>query len=124
MSAENIFGLLPDGMDFPGFLAGVARLYPAVRFTYRPMLRTERAALARRSDGMTGEEQVKGMAAELEKRIKSWDFPRPAKADTFLRLTPALFDRLFAIVVGDIPPDTDPAGELAEKFDEATAAKN
>jgi hypothetical protein len=123
MSTENIFGLLPDGYDFSGYLAGVPRLYPPVRFKYRPMLRAERAALARASEGLTGEEQVKRMAADLEKRIKSWDFPRPPKAETFLRLAPAFFDRLFAAVVGDIPPDPDPQ-EKAEKFDEEKEAKN
>lgn len=131
MSEANghTFGLIADGQNYPGYIAAVARLHPAVRFTYRPMLRAEKARMGRTAADASADAWVKAMAQAMQKRIVTWDFSGkdgvlPKSEATLMSLVPALFDKLFAIISGEIPPDADPKDLQAEEFDEAAVQKN
>ena len=114
MSENNeVSGYIYDGYTQEAFIAGKERKYPAVTFTYRPVLTQNRSVVAfeiTKSDPRKQEE----IAAELiERQVVSWDLKSklhaddmepqavPIKAVHILRLHPILCGRLYFIVLGD-----------------------
>jgi len=113
-------GYIPDGYTESGYIAGVPRLFLAVRFEFRPMLVEEKQQAAK--DGEGGNVR-KTMAEWLARKITRWDLQDadgqtlPIDAKTILRLRPKLFDRLFDVVAGNEASDLDPdTGEQAKPF--------
>lgn len=113
---------IEDGWTEAGYIAESPRMHPAVRFQFRPVLVSERSAIAREYDRRP-HEVAKVNAEHLARKLASWNLPLPTTADNILRLRPRLFDRLLAVVFGnessDLDPDASPTAPLAQPFDEA-----
>lgn len=114
-----------DGYTRPGFIAPVAGLFPAVRFTFRPMLTQDRSVMTDRLSKVTPEVSDRISAEAVAARILEWDVKdsrgelvaiNPANV---LRLQPSALGRLFAIVTGTLPSDIDPEWSCAEQDAEA-----
>ena len=93
--------------------------HPSLRFEYRPMLVSARAALMRRIADLaaTSEKGVieseKVAAEAMVKQLVSWDLagptgPAPLNLDSMLRVEPHLSGRLFNVITG---------GELGDKYE-------
>ena len=88
-------------------------VHGGVRFTYKPMTVMEQVKY-NTSDKDTDAEWHKKKAAMLADRVTAWnltdsaDKPLPIRADVMLRLIPALFTRMVAIVWGTSETDIDP----------------
>ncbi len=133
MSHNGVLAYVPDdGYTEPGYLTGVRNLYPPCRFSYRPMLTSERMDFIGGNASLKPRQQNQRVAELLAKRITKWDLkkpdgsPVPLVADQVLRLKPALFERLYEVVLGTVAYDDDPDAPADQEpaFDEAKAAKN
>lgn len=108
-------GYIPDGYTRKGFIRGVSRLFPDVKFIYRPILLAERAELNAKL-ALADAKQVEKLAADaVAKHVVSWDMQHedntlPIDAATILRLEPSLFDRLYSIIHGRQAGDEAPDG--------------
>lgn len=112
-----------DGYTRRAYIAAEPRLYPAVRFTYRPILTSDRAVVAaavRGANPRRGEEIV---AACIERYVDEWDIEKQSgnrrcrvelRASEILRLQPRLFVRMYRIVMGIEGGDADPDGDEPE----------
>jgi hypothetical protein len=117
-----MLAFIDDGYTEKGYIAGVDRLYPAVRFEFRPTLHEERREFFRTGENKrTGGDEVAHIAAFLERKITSWDLKRgdstglPIEVASFKRLKPALLGRLSDIVLGIQAPDEDPDATAKDK---------
>lgn len=94
-----------DGYNRLGYIDEQPRLHPAVRFTYRPMLATERDILLGSAGRSSTGELAKQIDQAMAKRIISWDIEdngRPVEitAANVSKIEPNLRDRLFWIISG------------------------
>lgn len=104
-----------DGYTVAGYIQEVPRLYPAVRFTFRPVLSQNRAVVFQEIQLTTDARKGETIAAELVKsQILSWDIVDhegnavEITTTNALRIQPLLFNRLFKVIIGDRAPDEDP----------------
>lgn len=112
-------GYIHDGYTVDGYIAEVKRLHPHLRFTFRPMLIQERAVIIREIQKMDNPVKEETTAAQaISKRVTVWDLKDGGgkvvelTTSKILRAHPALFSRLFQIVLGTVESDEDP--EIAE----------
>lgn len=126
----SFLGIINDGYTENGYIAEHKRLYPAVRFTFRPMLIAELVEYGRAVDKLKGMEVRRYVAQLLKDKISSWDLVDakgesvPVNVANFLKLKASLFDKLFGIVSVQIPSDDDPdAGneEMDQRIKDALA---
>lgn len=115
MQAE-VTGFVGDGYEVPRYIKAKPGLYPAVRLTVRIVEPTERGRWTHElgrvdADDPAGRTMV--TARWLAERITEWDLGRKVAAESVAKLTPALFDRMFAIVFGD--EAGDPLPETGKK---------
>jgi hypothetical protein len=107
----------------PGFIAAEPGLFDdPLRFTFSPLIPEERGEHLDKVDAVTGTAKKQQVyAALMAERIKTWALVdghgdavelRPAN---ILRLKPALFSRLYAIVLGVQASDLDPQWEPEKK---------
>jgi hypothetical protein len=124
---------IPDQYTEHGYIAERRNLHGALRFQFRPMLLDERSLFSQANIQNKPREQNRNIAKLLAEKIVCWDLkdagkkdaPLAITIDNMLRLQPALFDRLFGIIMGNDAFDDDPdLPEPAKTFDEATEAKN
>lgn len=110
-STVEISGYLNDGYSEMGFIAAAPGLYPALTFTFRPMLPADYAAML---GVLTSDRYVqirKDMAAAIAKRVSEWDLRDrqgqavPITTDAILYLKEPLLVRLFNIVSCRQPSD-------------------
>ena len=103
--------IIDDGYTWRGLIRGEKGMYPDVIIEYRKCTITTRARyndfISRRSDGeRLSQETVERRGAEvLVKQLVSWDVMDnghavPVTTENLLRLHPALWNRLYAIVIG------------------------
>ncbi len=119
MSAE----LIMDGYTRTGYIAAVAGLYDALRFTYRPATWRERRDFS--TGGTTPEAEEKRAKTLLKTKLLTWDATTkgqavPVSADAALNLPPLLLERLLLIILGQDTSDPDPNAEEKEKDAEAS----
>ena len=108
MSETNgiLCGYIHDGYTRDGYIAEVPRLYPALRFKYRPLVAQERAIVydqIEKADVKTAE--LHG-AQSIFARVASWDL-KDSKGTTvklsvesILRVQPQLEARVLSMVLG------------------------
>lgn len=108
----QVLDYIPDGYIEEGYIRGVAGLHGSVRFTFRPMRVVEQATLfGQRMLSLPEELQDRRCADVLCSHLISWSVadangrPLELTAENILRLKPALFQRLLAIVSGIEPSD-------------------
>jgi hypothetical protein len=123
---------IDDGYTVDGYLAAAYRLFPAIRFTYRPVMVGPRAVIARKMAEENDAAKAQAIAAEvLKKHVQKWDLKRrngelvPLETSHILRMQPSLFNLLFRVVMGELACDEDPEaaqGAGADVTDRALAA--
>lgn len=92
-------------------ISGVPRLYPDVRLTVRVMTVGEREDWKSRvRDASRGDASCL-TNRYLADRIVDWDLSEPPSVETCGKLTPGLYDRIFAIVWGADGGDELVSGE-------------
>lgn len=111
-----VLGYIHDGYTMSGFIAAVPRLYPALRFSYRPVLSQNRAVIFRQIASANDPRREESLAAQaIKSQLVGWDLkdqkdePVAIEVSNILRMQPRLMNRLFRIVMGDEPGDEDPA---------------
>ena len=119
--SDYLSAYIHDGYTAKGYIEGIERLYPAVRFTYRPILPKDRAVYVRaiqEAGNPRKEEEI--AAAAIAKSVKSWNVKKtesaesqklvdvPIKAAEILRLNVMVTNRIYRIVTGVEPSDSDP----------------
>ena len=111
-----MFHVLPrdDGYTVSAFIRGRERMYPDLRFSFRPVLSPEWAEFAERTP-QTVPDRMRHNAAGIVNSIVSWDAKdRRGKvveitADNVLRLHRDLFMRIVDIVINSVDGgDPDP----------------
>ena len=120
MSERNGDGFpayIHDGCTLDGYIAEQPGLYPAVDFKYRPAIRQERTVFYERirkaPSGAAGDKEV---AQAMKHQLVSWDIKDhnhkslAITAPIILRLQPALFERIWEIIVGNQGSDARPDG--------------
>ena len=124
-NGERLLSFIHDGYSRSAFIAGIPRLYPDVRFTFRPMLSQARAVVSDRiakSDPSKGETLA---ATAIVAHVSDWDVTDhegktvDVSTANVLRLQPRLMAKLFSIVVGNLPPDEDPGASPKTNADNA-----
>ncbi len=115
---------LTDGYTRAGYVAERKHLHPAVRFTYRPMLRQNRSVVFKRIRDDSNPRALDVVYARtIAGQIVAWDLalpdgaPVPLAAEHILRLEPNLFEKLFNIVTGICVTDEDPRWTQSERSD-------
>jgi hypothetical protein len=106
---------IEDGQTEPGYIAAEERLYPELRFTYRPMRKEDRDVFKVGTMALGPSESVAKTVEELVNRMPSWEAKVPVSAERIRKLRPQLLDKLIAIVWGYLPPDADPRAAPQEK---------
>ena len=112
-----------DGYWETGYLAGVPRLYPELRFVFRPALVEEGQDFQDRNRQLPAKDYDVKAADFVAKRLQSWDLKdrtgtaMPISAASLLKLKRPLFYRLCGVVFGNeaYDPDPDQASEGAGK---------
>lgn len=144
-SDPHVFGT-DDGYTLTRYIQAEARMYGALRFSYRPVNAVMRAKF--RDNKRPNETEFQGLervAAAAARRIVEWDAvdlkgnKLPVSAESVLALHPNLGQRLIAIVVWsfeggdadprDVPPDAgsdnqDPFGDNTDDSVVAQSRKN
>lgn len=104
-----------DGYTEPGYIAEVPGIHGAVRFKFRPMLSEKRSRVMDGLKEKKAAEQDAIVAKTLAEYVVEWDLtdakgkPVGRTPDTFRRIKPKLFYRLWDIVLGFDATDLDPA---------------
>lgn len=119
MSDSNgVLGYIHDGYTVPGYIQGVPRLYPSLRFEYRPMLTQARTVVYRKIQTLNDPNKEEEIAAKaIKAQVANWDLKDekevgvPLEIEHILRVQPTLFRRIFEIVAGSAAPDQLPFTE-------------
>lgn len=109
---------IPDGYTVTATVNARPGLHGALTFTHRPATLEERETeFAGR--GSSARSAIESMARLLSRKIQSWSLEGiEITAGNLVRLKPALFDRLFAVVVGLTADDS------GQRVDVEAEAKN
>ena len=121
MSEGNGF-FIDDGQELQGFIAAVPRLHPALRFSYRPTLYTERTKLMRRVNA--DEADMTAEIAHVANKLTSWNAGREPTKENIEHLPPSLTAKLINIVTGYTASDPDPDGLASQHLTEEDREKN
>ena len=115
-------GYIHDGYTISGYIKEEKRLYPSLRFTFRPLLAADRAIIFRtiaRADDPRKEETI--AADTIRGHLVDWTLKDEKgklveiKTKHILRVQPRLLTRLFQVITGDIPSDEDPDAISSER---------
>jgi len=103
-----------DGYTEKGYIKAVPLLHDALRFEFRPFLAEERSKLLREQSELAEEKRDFLIAQAFVAHLVSWDL-KDAKGNAIKidlniarRLKPALFYRIWAIILGSEASDLDP----------------
>ncbi len=124
MNGNHTLSFVPDdGYTEKGFIKSIPGLHGDLRFEYRPFLVEERSKLLSGFDKLEQEKQDVIVARTFSERITAWDLQGkdgeeiPICLHIARRLKPALFYRLWAIILGTDASDLDPEWSSEEKTD-------
>lgn len=107
-------GFIDDGFTLDGYLKEQPEMYAEMRFAYRPLTQSERSVFFDGWDQMPVESANERAHETMAKHISKWDLkttkgaPVPCRQQSFPKLCPALYDRLFAILFQRGVCDPDP----------------
>lgn len=105
---------IDDGYNQDAYLNRVPRLYAAARFKFRPMLHAERTAFQVKLGRVPDEQISEVMAVAISNYVKEWDLKDgagntvPLKVESIRKIQPALFERIYAVLIGRDGGDPDP----------------
>ena len=110
-------GYIHDGYTLTGFIKGRDRLYPDLRFTYRPVIIQNRSvifnAISQANQAGKPAEAEAIAAKACKSHLLSWDLTGkggetlPTEADHVVQIPPELNNRLFRVLMGQDAPDLD-----------------
>lgn len=119
-------GYIPDGYTRKAFIRGVPRLYDDLHIEHRPARRVTRAEHFRNLDKLTAD-PIKSERAACDfvaTRLIGWDLRSaageavPLSADSLFNIEPALFERIYLIVLGSAAGDEDSEATKSEEAQE------
>src|SRR5687768_6885174 len=96
--ADDAF--IDDGHTEDRFLAAVPGLHPAVRLKVRPATNAERRAYANSLTPRDPKAAQLASAKFVDAHVVDWDLPRDKTPENLAKLRPALWNRIFDVVVG------------------------
>ena len=114
---------IEDGYTAPFYLAGVERLYGPLRGVMRPMIAKERARLNAYIYGQDREAGDRKAEEAIAAHIVEWDLrdrtgcPVAVSPAAVERLHPLLGERLFLVVSGSLPDDSNQEKQGSEEND-------
>lgn len=124
MSNDKTYTHIRDGYTRRGFISGLnrdgQRLAGELRFTYRPMLPSQRSTMRRILDTEKGAKLDAMFSAAIAEQLEDWSAiddrggavaPSPQNVS---RLPPFLYDRLYMVIAGLDPSDPEPEAEPRE----------
>ncbi len=118
--------LIRDGYTEHGYIREEERLYPALRFQFRPLTFAERDAVASSITGKSPSESAEMFCKAVVAHVTKWDAVEDNKAlpidlETVRLMRPNLVDRLYNIISGRLCGDYDKEAPQApqEKMDSA-----
>jgi hypothetical protein len=113
----SILGHVPnDGYTETAYIAEVPRLYPEVRITFRPLPNEKRTLISYQIDKKKDTDRPGHWNAVIAKQVLSWSLkdekgdPLPTTDKLISRLKPALYTRIFGLIMGSDNGDEDPNG--------------
>jgi len=118
--------LLDDGYTHEACVAEAPGVHAELVFTYRPLIREERALVAEATRQQTNSTSATKLLAEtIAAHLTTWTLPHDISADAIGQLVPDLFDKLYAILAGTRPSDPLPGSGLVPiAYDEGADLKN
>lgn len=120
--------IIGDGYTQNAYIAPAPRHHPALRFRFRPLMVEERSRLLSENSKLPAKDATRNTARVVAARLESWDATDKkgdsiaVSADSLLRLRPALYDRLLAIVYGIDGSDEDPEAPRSREEKELSLA--
>ena len=117
MSEKNGSAYIPDGYTRAVYLREhPEQLYPSCRITFRPILIQKQAGILRQiNEANPDPDRQQWIAANwIAKQVVEWDLKKPdgskieLNTDEILRIHPALFIRIWSVILGDRGGDQDP----------------
>jgi len=101
--------LIPDdGYTEMAYIEAKLGMHGEFRFEYRPLLVEQRSLALRTMNELKDEEQDVVVAKKLASQLTSWSIDKPVAYETVRRLHPAIFYRVWGIVLGTSASDLDP----------------
>ena len=107
-------GYIADGYTVSAYLAEAPKLYPALRFKFRPCTSEEVNGFIESLAGKGAREEARAVAKFLATKIASWDVQDAAGKEILVseaalsRLHVSLSRRLYRVVIGTEAWDDDP----------------
>lgn len=118
-----------DGYTELGYIAARPGLHGMLRFKFRPVCVSDQSQWVKGNDSLSGPAWSKKCATLMAARIVSWsetitdangiESARPVTPAAILRLKPALFTRLYGILLGTDPSDLDPDWSDTERDEQS-----
>lgn len=113
-----------DGYTADGYIEEIPRLHQALRFTYRPVLPADRGIYMAEIEKATPRGKEEFRAEIIRRHVPSWDMKNgdeavPLHKAAILHVHPALFTRLYLIVMGYDAPDAQPDATKLDTLDVA-----
>lgn len=117
MSESNGSAYIPDGYTRAVYLREhPEKLYPACRITFRPILIQKQAGILRQINNANEDpDRQQSIAASwIGRQVVEWNLKKPdgskiaLEQDEILRIHPALFIRVWSVILGDRGGDEDP----------------
>lgn len=112
---SELLNIIPDdGYTLEAYISEAPGIHSAVRFTYRPMLHSQRYPIAVALSEKPPVEGSSLMARAVAQFVQTWNITGAksgefaVSADNAARLKPALLEHIYAIVSGRVASDTDP----------------
>lgn len=122
---QECSGFIGDGYEVDRYIRPKARVYPAVRLTVRLIETSERTRWSTELDRAGEDERLSLTAEWMAKRIVTWSLGAKPTVENIMRLAPALFDRIFAVIWGEDGGDPLPeTGKTPENDREADAGNS
>ena len=126
-SVPGVFATIDDGYTEKGFIAGVPRLHPDIRFDFRRMTAEEHRKFSRNFRMIQDDRAAYyDFAAEIvADHVQAWNVMARkgellpiVKAVIMRKLKPEIIERLLEIISGLKPSDHDPEWDKAVDSDE------
>ena len=118
-----------DGYTEAAYVRESPGLYGTFRFSYRPLLVELRSEINAGFKALSAADCERKAAEVIAAQVKTWDLVHPRTgqpveitAANVLRLRPELFARVWGIVQGVDPTDTDPAWTEKQRLEAASLA--
>lgn len=118
-----------DGYTETAFLLEVPRLYPEVHLAFRPLPSEKRTLIRYQIEKKKDTERPGLWNSVVAKQLVSWNLqdekgdPLPISDKVIARLKPALYERIYGVIMGVDNGDEDPHGGKKSEGAELSVAE-